>query len=205
MLPVADDASWSGGVVDFGGSMFGPPRHRQKLWRILRLDGMVSNKHHGPSVLRPSKGVDDMKLSGIKPMEDTHVNVTPLIDIVMCLIIFFLLVGHIAKAAAVKGVKVPVAKSGKDLRNKSNQLIVNLVPSRAYVGQGRRPMISIWGQDVSYENLAAYLRQQKRDNPKMKLILRADRSIPYKYVAPVLISCAQAGIASIHFMTRRPG
>lgn len=146
-----------------------------------------------------------MKIRGIRPMRDTHVNVTPLIDIIMCLIIFFLLVGHIAKAASVKGIKIPAAKNGKDLRNKTDQLIINLVPADSGFSDRSAPRILIWSAEISQDQLAAYLRRQKRDNPQIKLILRADRSIPYRYIAPVLNSCAQAGIASIHFMTRRPG
>ncbi len=152
-----------------------------------------------------------MKVRGIKPMQDVHVNVTPLIDIIMCLIIFFLLVGHIAKAASVKGIKIPAAKNGKDLRNKSNQLIINLVPPSGGYGDHAMPSILIWNNRIPESQLAAYLRKEaypskhKGSNPPIKVILRADRSIPYRFIAPVLISCAQAGIASIHFMTRRPG
>ena len=146
-----------------------------------------------------------MKIRGIKPMQDTHVNVTPLIDIIMCLIIFFLLVGHIAKAASVKGIKIPSAKNGKDMRDKSDQLIINLVPPIGGYGDNADPAILIWRNQIPDSQLASYLRKQKSENPKIKVVLRADRSIPYKFVAPVLISCAQAGIASIHFMTRRPG
>lgn len=146
-----------------------------------------------------------MKIRGIKPMQDTHVNVTPLIDIIMCLIIFFLLVGHIAKAASVKGIKIPSAKNGRDMRDKSDQLIINLVPPVGGYGDNAVPSILIWSNQIPESELAGYLRKQKSENPKMKVVLRADRSIPYKFVAPVLISCAQAHIASIHFMTRRPG
>ncbi len=146
-----------------------------------------------------------MKIRGIKPMQDTHVNVTPLIDIIMCLIIFFLLVGHIAKAASVKGIKIPSAKNGRDMRDKSDQLIINLVPPVGGYGDNAVPSILIWSNQIPESELAGYLYKQKSENPKMKVVLRADRSIPYKFVAPVLISCAQAHIASIHFMTRRPG
>jgi biopolymer transport protein ExbD len=144
-----------------------------------------------------------MKAHHIKPMQDSHVNVTPLIDIIMCLIIFFLLVGHIAKAASIKGIKIPAAKNGRDLRDKSNQLIINLVPPTGGYGDNASPAIWIWSNRIPESQLAHYLHKQKHDNPAIKVVLRADRSIPYKFVAPVLISCAQAGIASIHFMTRR--
>lgn len=86
-----------------------------------------------------------MKLRGIKPMEGEHVNVTPLIDVVMCLIIFFLLVGHIAKKASVKGIRIPSTVTGKSLGDQSNQLIINLVPRHSEVqGIQRRPRIYIW-------------------------------------------------------------
>ncbi len=146
-----------------------------------------------------------MASRGVKPMESEHINVTPLIDIIMCLIIFFLLVGHIAKAASVKGVKIPTAKNGKDIHNKSNLLIINLVPPGGQFTQDNAPAIWIWGTEVPYNQLAAYLRGAERKNKTIKVVLRADRAIPYKFVAPVLFSCAQANIASIHFMTRRPG
>ena len=146
-----------------------------------------------------------MKLRGIKPMQDEHINVTPLIDVIMCLIIFFLLVGHIAKKASIKGIQIPSTVTGKALGNQSNQLIINLVPPSGGYGNDAMPSILIWSNRISESQLAAYLRKQKSDNPAIKVVLRADRSIPYRFIAPVLISCAQAGIASIHFMTRRPG
>ena len=151
-----------------------------------------------------------MSRRGIKPMQSEHVNVTPLIDVIMCLIIFFLLVGHIAKKAEVKGVKIPSTKHGKDLADKSGQLIINLFPREPLVaGQQRKPKIIIWGERVSYDllpgKLREYVHEYKQTHTVVKLVLRADKSIQYKYIAPVLIDCASVGISSIHFMTRRPG
>ncbi len=147
-----------------------------------------------------------MKLRGIKPMEGEHVNVTPLIDVVMCLIIFFLLVGHIAKKASIKGIKIPTTVTGKSIGSQSNQLIINIVP-RSGGGQGYqgRPRIYIWGQYYSYDNLASVLREYKSHNPNLKLVIRADVSTPYRYIAPVLVACAKAKIVSVHFMTQRQG
>ncbi len=151
-----------------------------------------------------------MSRRGITPMQSEHVNVTPLIDVVMCLIIFFLLVGHIAKKAEVKGVRIPSTKHGKDLVGKSGQLIINLVPRPPLVvGQQRSPKVVIWGERVSYDllpgKLREYVNDYKRTHTVVKLVIRADKSIQYKYIAPVLIDCASVGISSIHFMTRRPG
>ncbi len=146
-----------------------------------------------------------MKLRGISPMESEHVNITPLIDVVMCLIIFFLLVGHFARKAAVKGVKIPVAKNGGAIGDKSGELIINVVPRPGKIpGVQPRPRIVIWGEPLTYPVLAGVLRAYKAKHPNLKIVIRADRSILYKFVAPILSDCAQAGIASIHFMARRP-
>ena len=146
-----------------------------------------------------------MKLRGIKPMQDMHINVTPLIDIVMCLIIFFLLVGHIAKQASVKGVRIPLAANGKGMTGRSNELIVNVVPQHSSMaGVQRRPKIWVWGQQVPQANLGEMLRAYKHKNHNLKLVLRADKSIHYRYIAPILEACAAAGIDSVHFMARRP-
>jgi biopolymer transport protein ExbD len=147
-----------------------------------------------------------MKIRGIKPMEGEHVNVTPLIDVVMCLIIFFLLVGHIAKKMSVKGIKLPSTVTGKSIGNQSDELIINLVPRHSEVqGVQRRPRIYIWGRYYSYENLASRLREYKSHHPNLKLVIRADMHTQYRYIAPVLIACAKAKIVSVHFMTRRQG
>ncbi len=146
-----------------------------------------------------------MRLNRLTAMESHHINVTPLIDVVMCLIVFFLLVGHIARQAAVRGVRVPVALHGKTMLDKSGQLIINVVPQASDVpGVAGRPRIEIWSQTVTFADLPALLTAYARRNPGLKLVLRADRSIPYRYIAPVLAACAQAGIGSVHFMTRRP-
>ncbi len=107
-----------------------------------------------------------MKLRTLKPMQGEAVNVTPLIDVVMCLIIFFLLVGHIAKKASVKGIQIPSALAGKSLGNRSNELIINLVPRHSDIaGVQRRPRISIWGDNYTYDNLGSVLREYKGRHP----------------------------------------
>jgi biopolymer transport protein ExbD len=147
-----------------------------------------------------------MKIRGIKPMQGEHVNVTPLIDVVMCLIIFFLLVGHIAKKASIKGIKIPSTATGKSIGSQSNELIINLVPRHSDVqGVQRRPRIYIWGSYYTYNNLASVLREYKSHHPSLKLIIRADMHTQYRYLAPVLVACAKAKIVSVHFMTRRQG
>jgi len=138
-------------------------------------------------------------------MHNEQVNVTPLIDVVMCLIIFFLLVGHIAKEVSAQNVKIPIAKNGNELEDRSNQLIINVVPQTGQTPDFQPPpKIIVWGKEVSADELADDLSDYKSSHPDLTLVIRADQSIEYKYIAPILISCAKAGIDSVNFVTRHP-
>src|SRR5690242_5588290 len=73
----------------------------------------------------------------------THPNVTPLIDIVMCLIIFFMLVAKIGVSTVVDDqVNLPAAVLGKDLEAKltdpGNALTLNVHK----VEKGDPPMVT---------------------------------------------------------------
>ncbi|HMD55309.1 MAG TPA: biopolymer transporter ExbD [Phycisphaerae bacterium] len=146
-----------------------------------------------------------MKRRSITHMHNEQVNVTPLIDVVMCLIIFFLLVGHIAKEVSAQNVKIPIAKNGNELEDRSNQLIINVVPQTGQTPDFQPPpKIIVWGKEVSADELADDLSDYKSSHPDLTLVIRADQSIEYKYIAPILISCAKAGIDSVNFVTRHP-
>ena len=49
-----------------------------------------------------------MRRKGLEPMHDEHVNVTPLIDVIMCLIIFFLCCSTLAKSEANDQVQIVI-------------------------------------------------------------------------------------------------
>ena len=141
-------------------------------------------------------------------MHSDHVNVTPLIDVIMCLIIFFLLCGQFAKNESNDKVVIPRAELGQEMPEQRGRLLINVLPhinedgTRA-VNAGSEPDIYIRGAQVSINNLTAYLRKEKTDNPDLKVILRADQDLTYDWISPVLVSCVQANIKSVNYSTRR--
>ena len=141
-------------------------------------------------------------------MHDEPVNVTPLIDVVMCLIIFFLVVGRLVKDETNDKVVIPEAKHGLEMGDQQGRVVINLVPAAAANGDvitgtnTQAPTIFIRGQEKNMNDLAPYLRKEKRETPDIKIVLRADQSIPYQWIAPVLVACAQADIKSVNFSTK---
>lgn len=144
-------------------------------------------------------------------MHDEHVNVTPLIDVVMCLIIFFMLVGQLAKDEGNDKVIVPKAtQTPQELAGDvSGKLVLNVVPRDRIAGQpinpGVEPEVIVRGgvHLDKMNDLTAYLRKEKRDTPNIMIVVRADQELAYDWIAPVLVACAQADIKSVHFSTKQ--
>jgi biopolymer transport protein ExbD len=148
----------------------------------------------------------------MEPMHDEHVNVTPLIDVVMCLIIFFLLAGKLAKDQNNQQIVIPKANHSLEMADQEGRLPINVVPAKqdtqpGAIDMGKNPnlMPEIWvrGQLMPIGDLAAYLRKEKKETPNAKIVLRADQDIAYEWIAPVLVACAQADIKSVNFSTRK--
>src|SRR5215217_1541424 len=134
-----------------------------------------------------------MRRRGLEPMHDTHINVTPLIDVIMCLIIFFLVCGQLAKEEGNDKVQIPRAQLGQDLPEQRGRLLINVVPRERLseadaavpVNPGEEPNIFIRGERIGMENLTAYLRKEKQETPDVKVILRADQDLAYDWISPV--------------------
>lgn len=151
-------------------------------------------------------------------MAEEHVNVTPLIDVVMCLIIFFMVCGKLAKTESEGNIKVPVARNGMEIREQRDRLVINLVPYDGPPPMGldpKRPedkkkiddfvgtQVPKWfirGKEVEGD-LVDRLRREAKDNQDLKVMVRADQAQHYAYIVPILVACAKANIKSVNFST----
>ena len=69
-----------------------------------------------------------MKKVHIPEAHVSHPNVTPLIDIVMCLIIFFMLVAKIGVSTGAEQMDIPASILGTDIQDMGNTLTLNVRP-----------------------------------------------------------------------------
>src|SRR5687768_2832635 len=75
---------------------------------------------------------------GMPEMKEGGVNVTPLIDIVMCLIIFFMLVAKIGvDTGADQKITIPPSLQGLEIKDMGNTLTLNVRP-----GPADQPMVT---------------------------------------------------------------
>ncbi len=126
-----------------------------------------------------------------------RMNMTPMIDVVFQLIIFFLVSSHLAKQEVQLKLPLPTARTGQDLvEQQVPRLTVNVLADGTLTLAGRR---------VSAQDLALRLRDRLSDvGPGLQVRIRSDRSAPYQFVEPIMLACARAGIWDVSFAVYRP-
>jgi biopolymer transport protein ExbD len=117
---------------------------------------------------------------------------TPMIDVVFQLLIFFLLTTHLSRQEVSAELALPKAESGEEAQeDQTPRVTVNVLPD----GQ-----VQLGNQSVGTEELTARLRVENlKHNSGLEVRIRADRSVPYQFVEPVLGACAAAGIWDVKF------
>ncbi len=111
---------------------------------------------------------------------------TPMIDVVFLLMIFFLVSSKLEEDDRAIDVVLPQAAAAKPLTSRPREFIIN-VDRDGNLYAGSRP--------VSLDELNRLLRQAVADNPvRQKVTLRADEEVAHKHVVSVMDACVQAGI-----------
>ena len=165
-----------------------------------------------------------MRSRRMPDVKEGNVNVTPLIDIVMCLIIFFMLVAKIGvDTGADQAIVIPTSFQGLEIQDMGNTLTLNVRPIAgsdqpmvsALVGgvveelklidpvSGHKPLLATLKNFRFGKDLKPGGSNESADNPEFKVIIRGDESMGYQFLEPVLITCAEARVKNVNFNTKR--
>lgn len=127
------------------------------------------------------------------------VNVTPLIDVVMVLIVFYLIVGRLAMQRQAP-VDLPESRAGVP---ESQAPAVVITVAAAEEG---RPRYLVEGEPVPAERLGSVLRTLIPDPARAGPVhVRADRRLPYAGIEPVVRACREAGLPAVKLVAERGG
>ena len=124
------------------------------------------------------------------------VNMTPMIDVVFLLIIFFLVSSHLARREHELPLELPTAATGDEVPVEAARLTLNIENDGTMSLGGSR----ISAEDLRQRLLAA--RQKQGDDVELRV--RADRTVPYRVIRPVLATAAQCGLWNVTFAVIRP-
>jgi biopolymer transport protein ExbD len=148
-------------------------------------------------------------------MKEGGVNVTPLIDVVMCLIIFFMLVAKIGVSSGIDDkIDAPTTYLGVKSIDLGNALALNLysvpgtdVPQILVDLKGERQkelkiQENLGGKTVF--PLQEVLRDMKKERgDKFNVIINAEKGMRYAQIQLVLQECAAAQVSNLNFATKK--
>jgi biopolymer transport protein ExbD len=121
----------------------------------------------------------------------TGINVTPLVDIVLVLLIVFMItvpmiVRNDLRNEREQKIALARASQAQPITSQVPTLVVNVEANGRYVVQG---------QGKSGAELLDFLKQAQADNPgRVAVVIRADKRCPWQFVIDVMNSCNVAGI-----------
>ena len=121
-------------------------------------------------------------------------NMTPMIDVVFLLIIFFLVSSHLARQESRLPVELPVASTHDPLNTEPVSLTITVNGDR---------QVLVGGKVVDASDLDSILSQvAERDGESSSLRIRTDGSVPYRDIEPILKASASAGLVDIKLAVR---
>ncbi|MEM8835035.1 MAG: biopolymer transporter ExbD [Planctomycetota bacterium] len=113
------------------------------------------------------------------------IEMTPLIDMVFLLLIFFLVATTFQQSERELQIALPEAEAAGPISSAMREIIVNVT------GSGE---IIVGGRQMSLEELRAMVTDAVDSNPEQKVSVRGDKDVAYSAVASVLDVCKAAGI-----------
>ena len=127
--------------------------------------------------------------------DETKVQMAPMIDMVFLLIIFFMTASHLS-ASKSRDLDIPVADRGVVPKDRPNRWTVN-VAEDGTIFSGLDP--------VTVAELKSLVTERLKQEPDLKVYLRADRKSLHKDVKAVMSAMAEAGVGDFIFGVFAPG
>lgn len=131
-----------------------------------------------------------LKTDGI---EEPNLNLTPMIDIVFLLIIFFMVGTQFSELEREFDVQVPQVSDAQPLTSRPDALVVHV---------RRTGEVTLGKNVVSSEQLFQRLTEARKKYQGQAVVVRGDAATTYQYIADVLATCHRAQIESVSLQTR---
>lgn len=116
-----------------------------------------------------------------------EINVTPLIDVLLVLLIIFMVV--LPQHYRGEQTDIPQPSKENPAKNPNAPIIIQLIDA----GEGKRPDLKINQEQVSWDGLEARLRSVYNGRPDHVAFLKGDPEIDFEYVALAVDITHRAG------------
>jgi biopolymer transport protein ExbD len=120
-----------------------------------------------------------------EPQTGVTIELTPIIDMVFLLLIFFLVATTFHQTEREMQIALPAAVSAGPISTALREIVINVDVDGEIIVSGRR---------MQPEDLTALVSEAVAANPEQKVTVRGDRATAYANVVRVLDICKGAGI-----------
>jgi biopolymer transport protein ExbD/biopolymer transport protein TolR len=126
----------------------------------------------------------------------SDINVTPLVDVVLVLLIIFMVITPLLQRG--KAVQLPRAKVVSDLKHGGDPILLSVTPD------GRTWLDKV---EVPRKDLAETLTGEMVARPGAPLVVKADKTLAYKVVREVILEISKTRVVGVSLAATqmRPG
>ncbi len=118
-----------------------------------------------------------------------EINITPLVDVVLVLLVIFM-------------ITAPVLQSGIEVNVPKNRTVKEISEQRLVVTIDKDQQVFLGDRSINIHELPQRLRQPGTDPSRQVIYLRADERVPFGVFATVMDEVKQAGITNISIVTQ---
>ena len=117
------------------------------------------------------------------------INITPLVDVVLVLLIIFM-------------VTAPVLQSGIDVSVPKTRTVKQITEERMVITINKEQRVFLGNDAININEIGAKLRQRIRDPRNQSVFVRADENVPFGAFATVMDAVRQAGFSNVSIVTQ---
>jgi biopolymer transport protein TolR len=118
-----------------------------------------------------------------------EINVTPLVDVVLVLLIIFM-------------ITAPVLQSGIEVNVPKTRTVKEITEQRLTLTIDKEQQLFLDDKPINIHDLPQRLHQSNTDPTKQLIYLRCDTTVPFGAFASVMDAVKQAGITNISIVTQ---
>ncbi|MFZ0732605.1 MAG: biopolymer transporter ExbD [Candidatus Sulfotelmatobacter sp.] len=117
------------------------------------------------------------------------INITPLVDVVLVLLIIFM-------------VTAPVLQSGIDVSVPKTRYVKEITQERLVITINKDQRVFLGNDPININEIGTKLRQRIRDPRNQSIFVRADENVPFGAFATIMDAVKQAGFANVSIVTQ---
>jgi biopolymer transport protein TolR len=117
------------------------------------------------------------------------INITPLVDVVLVLLIIFM-------------ITAPVLQSGIEVAVPKTKSVKEITEERLVISIDKQQRVFLGNDAININEISDKLHQKIRDPQNQYIFVRADENVPFGAFATVMDAVKQAGITNVSIVTQ---